>query len=61
MKDMGFSDGQLQQLIDAKKWVLVDNTWETYKDEFQKETNRLDMLREEKFAEVFPELAELMK
>lgn len=61
MSEMGFHNNHLQQLIDAKKWVLVDNTWETHKEEFQKETKRLDMLREEKFVDVFPELAELME
>jgi MoaA/NifB/PqqE/SkfB family radical SAM enzyme len=61
MKNMGFHDGHLQQLIDAKKWVLVDDTWETYKDQFREETKRLDELRDEKFTEVFPELKELME
>jgi hypothetical protein len=48
-------------LIDAKKWVLSDHTWEKYRTEFQEETNRLDKIREEKFIDVFPELAELME
>ena len=61
MIEMGFKERHLQQLIDAKKWVLVDNTWEKYKEEFQQETKRLDMLREEKFATVFPELADLVE
>ena len=61
MTDMGFRKDHLQQLIDAKKWVLVDNTWEKYKEQFREETNRLDNLREEKFTQVFPELKELME
>lgn len=61
MKDMGFHKGHLQQLIDAKKWVMVDHTWEKYRDEFQKETKRLDDLREEKFSGIFPELRELVE
>lgn len=60
MTEMGFKKRHLQQLIDAKKWVLVDNTWEKYKEEFKQETARLDKLREEKFADVFPELADLV-
>jgi hypothetical protein len=61
MSKMGFREWHLQQLIDAKKWVLVDNTWEKYKEEFKQETARLDKLREEKFADVFPELADLVE
>jgi hypothetical protein len=61
MKNMAFHQGQIQQLDDAKKWVLSDNTWEKYREDFIKETNRLDILREEKFADVFPELAELIE
>lgn len=61
MKEMKFSDLHLQQLVDAKKWVLSDNTWEKHKTEFVEETNRLDKIREEKFIEVFPELAEMME
>jgi hypothetical protein len=58
---MAFHQGQIQQLDDAKKWVLSDNTWEKYREDFIKETNGLDILREEKFADVFPELAELIE
>lgn len=61
MRNMGFHDGHLQQLIDAKKWVMVEHTWEKHKEEFQKETKRLDMLREEKFSEVFPHLSGLIE
>jgi len=60
MTSLDFSADHIQPLIDAKKWVLVDNTWETHKELFQQETNHLDKLREEKFAEIFPELAELL-
>ena len=61
MKGMGFRDEHTQTLVDAKKWVLADNTWEQHKQQFQEETKKLDMIREEKFTEVFPELAELME
>lgn len=61
MKDSGFHKFHLQQLIDCNRWVMTDNTWEMHKEEFQKETQRLDSLRGEKFVEVFPHLAELMQ
>ena len=61
MNDMGFKREHMQTLVDAKKWVLAENTWDQHKKEFQEETNRLDNIREEKFADVFPELAELME
>jgi MoaA/NifB/PqqE/SkfB family radical SAM enzyme len=61
MAKMGFGQNSIQQLENAKKWVLSDNTWEKYKDQFIEETKRLDEIREEKFVDVFPELAELME
>jgi MoaA/NifB/PqqE/SkfB family radical SAM enzyme len=61
MRGMGFHNNHIQQLIDAKKWVMVDHTWDKYKLDFQNETKRLDELREEKFSGIFPELAELME
>jgi molybdenum cofactor biosynthesis enzyme MoaA len=61
MTELGFRKDHIQQLVDAKKWVLVDNTWEKYKEQFREETKRLDNLREEKFSDVFPELKELME
>ncbi len=60
MKMMGFKPHHVQPLVDAKKWVLADNTWERHKEQFQKETLHLDNLREEQFANVFPELEELL-
>lgn len=61
MNSMGFRKEHTQMLIDAKKWVLAENTWEKHREQFQEETRRLDKMREEKFADVFPELAELME
>lgn len=61
MHNMGFQKHHLQQLINAKKWALSESTWETHKEKFQSETNRVDALRNEKFTEVFPHLAELMQ
>lgn len=61
MNSMGFRKEHTQMLIDAKKWVLAENTWEKHREQFQEETRRLDKMREEKFADIFPELAELME
>jgi len=61
MKSLGFRNDHIQPFVDAKKWVMAEHTWEKYKDQFREETNRLDALREEKFVDVFPELAELME
>lgn len=61
MHGIGFQKHHLQQLVNAKKWALSDTTWQTHKEKFQSETNRLDLLRNEKFVEVFPHLAELMQ
>jgi len=61
MDGMGFRNDHTQPLIDAKKWVLSSDTWEEHRSAFQEETKRLDKIREEKFADVFPELAELME
>lgn len=61
MKKMGFNDRQLQHLNNSIKWVMSEHTWEQHKNEFQADVRRLDALRDEKFVEVFPHLAELME
>lgn len=61
MKFLGFDQNKISQLTDANSWVLSEHTWDKYKEDFRKETERLDKIRGEKFTDVFPELAELLE
>lgn len=55
-----FRHDQLKQISAMTEWVESKDTWEVHKVKFQAETTILDNIRDEKFIEVFPELAELM-
>ncbi len=59
MKSMGFNN-HITQLTDANTWVTSEHTWDQHKDLFRSEVARLDALRGENFAKVFPELADLL-
>ena len=56
----GFPDHQSMMLRKSIEWVDSAHTWEQYKDQFQKETKELDVLRNEKFSDIFPELGSLL-
>jgi hypothetical protein len=56
----GFPDHQSMMLRKSIEWVDSTHTWEQYKDQFQKETKELDVLRNEKFSDIFPELGSLL-
>lgn len=61
MRSLKFEPNKVSQLTDANSWVLSEHTWDKYKEDFRKETERLDKIRGEKFTDVFPELAELLE
>jgi MoaA/NifB/PqqE/SkfB family radical SAM enzyme len=56
----GFPDHQSMMLRKSIEWVEAADTWDQYKDQFQKETRELDSLRNETFVDVFPELRSLI-
>lgn len=48
------------QLQHAYTWSKTYDTWDTRKEEFKREINRIDSLRNEDFRKTFPELAGLL-
>lgn len=60
MQDKQFKVEQINQLNNTNQWVFSQNTWEIEKDNFRKEIERLDKIRNEDFVKTFPELRELM-
>ena len=42
------------------EWVESVNSWEQHKQQFRQEVNEIDLIRNEKFAETFPELESLL-
>ena len=56
----GFPNHQIMMLHKSIEWVESTNSWEQYKDQFQKETKELDLLRNENFVDIFPELRGLL-
>lgn len=55
-----FSMAKIVQLKHAYTWSKTYDTWDIQKDEFKREINRLDILRNEDFRKTFPELAGLL-
>jgi len=55
-----FNMSRIVQLRHAYTWSKTYDTWDTHKDEFKSEINRLDALRNEDFRKTFPELAGLL-
>jgi len=60
MSQMGFPTHQLGLLKTSIEWVDSNHTWEQYKDTFRQEIQTLDAVRNENFAETFPELKGLL-
>lgn len=60
MRQMGFPEHQLGLLRTSIEWVDSNHTWDQYKDTFREEVKILDTLRNENFAETFPELKGLL-
>ena len=52
---------QVTQLDETVRWIESNNTWDSQKEMFRSETNRLDTIRGESFVKTFPELAGLME
>ena len=61
MEIQGFKGDRIEFLNSTISWAESQDQWESNKDLFQKETERIDKIRGENFVEVFPELAELME
>jgi MoaA/NifB/PqqE/SkfB family radical SAM enzyme len=57
----GRLEDKLKQFSDTKTWLTQESTWEQNKEDFRRETNRLDNIRGESFVNTFPELAGLME
>jgi len=60
MRMMGFHDHSVYEVSSIIDWVKSEDQWESQKQQFKHETNRLDTLRNENFVATFPELADLM-
>jgi len=60
MASLGYSNHQLSMLNKGIEWVESANTWEANKAEFREEVLTLDKVRNENFAETFPELKGLL-
>jgi len=60
MKVMGFTPHCISEVRSIIPWAQSKNTWEEQKALFKKETIRIDELRDEKFVQTFPELADLL-
>jgi hypothetical protein len=60
MKSMGFTPHCISEVRSIIPWAQSKNTWEEQKALFKKETIRIDELRDEKFVQTFPELADLL-
>lgn len=61
MKLKRFHQSKIQQLENTISWLSAKDSWNEQKEEFISETTRLDLIRNEDFSEVFPELATLIK
>lgn len=55
-----FQEGHISALSSANYIISTEDIWDSQKDTFKSEIIRLDKLRNESFAQVFPELAPLM-
>lgn len=52
---------QLSSMLNQSiEWVESVNSWEQHKQQFRQEVNEIDLIRNEKFAETFPELESLL-
>jgi organic radical activating enzyme len=61
MKYKQFNPGKINQLRNAHRWAeTYESYWEKLKDEFKKEINRIDLIRNEDFRKTFPELAPIL-
>ena len=55
-----FRMSKIVPLKNAYTWTTSYNTWDIHKEEFKREINRIDSLRNEDFRKTFPELAGLL-
>lgn len=60
MENAGFPNSHTTCLEAVTVWAESKDLWQEQKNYFQKETSRLDSIRNENFCKTFPELAVLM-
>lgn len=60
LRRMGFGYQMLNELGTIINWLGSKDDWENQKELFKQEISRLDGIRNENFANTFPELAELL-
>lgn len=60
MKQIDFPDSHISYISAVPNWVDSTDTWVEQREHFIKEVSRLDSIRNESFANVFPELQSLL-
>jgi hypothetical protein len=56
----GFTGEKLSPIENSINWVNLYDTWDSQKELFKKEINRIDAIRNEDFKKTFPELEKLL-
>jgi len=60
LREKGFGAPMIREIHPITSWIKSEDHWESQKDLFKQEILRLDTIRNENFANTFPELAELL-